>query len=81
MAINILTELNNDFLVYAQEVNNSRAFCDARDGLKPVQRRILYSMNKEHNTYDKGYYNLQVNYTLDSNIMNYQTINKKILIK
>lgn len=33
------------------------------------------------NAYDKGYYNLQVNYSLDGNIMNYQTINKKILIQ
>ena len=40
----------------------------------------IISINNS-NTYDKGYYNLQVNYTLDSNIMNYQTINKKILIK
>ena len=33
------------------------------------------------NTYDKGYYNIQVNYSLDGNINEYQTINKKILIK
>ena len=32
-----------------------RALPDIRDGLKPVQRRILYSMNKDGNTFDKGY--------------------------
>ena len=32
-----------------------RALPDIRDGLKPVQRRILYSMNKDGNTHDKGY--------------------------
>lgn len=36
---------------------------------------------KNANAYDKGYYNIQVNYSLDSNTINYQTINKKILIK
>ncbi len=32
-----------------------RALPDIRDGLKPVQRRILYSMNKDGNTFDKSY--------------------------
>lgn len=40
---------------YSKYIIQDRAIPDARDGLKPVQRRILYSMNKEHNTYDKGY--------------------------
>lgn len=47
--INILDELHNDFLIYAKEVNESRAFPDARDGLKPSQRACLWEM------YDKGY--------------------------
>ncbi|MBR2828627.1 MAG: DNA topoisomerase IV subunit A [Bacilli bacterium] len=40
---------------YSKYIIQDRAIPDARDGLKPVQRRILYSMNKEKNTYDKGY--------------------------
>lgn len=44
MSINILDELHNDFLVYASEVNNNRAFADVRDGLKPSQRAVLYTM-------------------------------------
>ena len=38
---------------YAKEIIQDRAIPDVRDGLKPVQRRILYSMYKDHNTYDK----------------------------
>lgn len=49
MTINILDELKTDFLVYAQEVNNNRAFPDARDGLKVSQRAVLWEM------YDKKY--------------------------
>ena len=40
---------------YSKYIIQDRAIPDARDGLKPVQRRILYSMYKEKNTYDKGY--------------------------
>ena len=40
---------------YSKYIIQERAIPDARDGLKPVQRRILYSMHKEKNTYDKGY--------------------------
>ena len=40
---------------YSKYIIQDRAIPDARDGLKPVQRRILYSMNKEKNTYDHGY--------------------------
>ena len=40
---------------YSKYIIQDRAIPDARDGLKPVQRRILYSMHKEHNTYDRGY--------------------------
>ena len=42
-------ELKQDFLVYAQEVNNNRAFPDARDGLKISQRAVLWEM------FDKKY--------------------------
>ena len=40
---------------YSKYIIQDRAIPDARDGLKPVQRRILYSMHKERNTYDKSY--------------------------
>lgn len=40
---------------YSKYIIQDRAIPDVRDGLKPVQRRILYSMYKEKNTYDKGY--------------------------
>lgn len=40
---------------YSKYIIQERALPDIRDGLKPVQRRILYSMNKDGNTYDKGY--------------------------
>ncbi len=40
---------------YSKYIIQDRAIPDARDGLKPVQRRILYSMYKEKNTYDRGY--------------------------
>ncbi|MGT2865853.1 DNA topoisomerase IV subunit A [Streptococcus fryi] len=40
---------------YSKYIIQERALPDIRDGLKPVQRRILYSMNKDGNTHDKGY--------------------------
>ncbi len=40
---------------YSKYIIQDRAIPDARDGLKPVQRRILYSMHKEKNTFDKPY--------------------------
>ena len=40
---------------YSKYIIQDRAIPDVRDGLKPVQRRILYSMYKEKNTYDKPY--------------------------
>lgn len=40
---------------YSKYIIQDRAIPDVRDGLKPVQRRILYSMYREKNTYDKGY--------------------------
>ena len=43
------------FSDYANLVILSRAIPDARDGLKPVQRRILYAMYQEGNTHDKPY--------------------------
>ncbi|VLS41806.1 topoisomerase IV subunit A, ParC [Streptococcus pneumoniae] len=40
---------------YSKYIIQDRALPDIRDGLKPVQRRILYSMNKDSNTFDKSY--------------------------
>lgn len=46
----ILKELHDDFMIYAKEVNESRAFPDVRDGLKPSTRAVLWEM------YDKKYF-------------------------
>ncbi|MDQ1002389.1 DNA topoisomerase IV A subunit [Neobacillus niacini] len=40
---------------YSKYIIQERALPDARDGLKPVQRRILYAMHVEGNTHDKGF--------------------------
>ncbi len=45
--------MGQSFGRYSKYIIQDRAIPDVRDGLKPVQRRILYSMYKEHNTYDK----------------------------
>ena len=43
--IDVAEEMRGSFLEYAYSVIYQRALPDARDGLKPVQRRILYQMN------------------------------------
>lgn len=43
----------DDFARYAKAVLSDRAIPDVRDGMKPVQRRIIYGMYREGNTYDK----------------------------
>jgi DNA gyrase subunit A len=53
--IAIEDELRRSYLDYAMSVIVSRALPDARDGLKPVHRRILYAMNEEGYTPDKRY--------------------------
>ena len=45
--------MGESFGRYSKYIIQDRAIPDVRDGLKPVQRRILYSMYKERNTYDK----------------------------
>ncbi|USS85771.1 DNA topoisomerase IV subunit A [Fructilactobacillus myrtifloralis] len=47
--------MDERFSRYSKAIIQERALPDVRDGLKPVQRRILYSMNKDGNTYDKGF--------------------------
>ena len=53
--IEVDKELKQSFIDYAMCVNRSRAIPDVRDGLKPVHRRILYSMNELGLTPDKPY--------------------------
>jgi DNA gyrase subunit A len=53
--ISITDELKRSYLDYAMSVIVSRALPDARDGLKPVHRRILFSMHENGYTPDKPY--------------------------
>jgi len=50
---NLTEELKHDFINYSMSVIVARALPDVRDGLKPVQRRILYAMSEMGNTSDK----------------------------
>src|SRR3954464_5825094 len=49
------TEVEDSYLEYAFSVIHSRALPDARDGLKPVHRRILFSMHEQGHRPDRGY--------------------------
>jgi DNA gyrase subunit A len=53
--ISIEDELQRSYLSYAMSVIVARALPDARDGLKPVHRRILFSMNEQGHTSDRPY--------------------------
>ncbi len=53
--INLDTEMRQSYLDYAMSVIVSRALPDARDGLKPVHRRILYSMYENNYEWNKPY--------------------------
>lgn len=53
--VDISSEMKNSYIDYAMSVIVSRALPDVRDGLKPVHRRILYSMFELGITPDKGY--------------------------
>jgi DNA gyrase subunit A len=53
--ISIEDEVKKSYLDYAMSVIVSRALPDLRDGLKPVQRRILFSMNEQGHTPERGY--------------------------
>ncbi len=52
---NLSKEIRRDFLEYSMSVIVARALPDVRDGLKPVQRRILFAMNEMNNGPDKPY--------------------------
>ncbi len=54
--VEISTEVQQSFLQYAMSVIVSRALPDVRDGLKPVHRRILYTMYEKNLTPDKAYH-------------------------
>ncbi len=53
--VNIIEEMRRSYLDYAMSVIIGRALPDARDGLKPVHRRVLFAMNELGNTYNKAY--------------------------
>ena len=55
LSVDIKDELKKSYLDYAMSVIIGRALPDARDGMKPVHRRILYAMHKLSNTYNKPY--------------------------
>lgn len=55
LTLNIEDIFADRFANYSKYIIQDRALPDVRDGLKPVQRRILYSMNKEGNTFNKQY--------------------------
>ena len=51
--VDLKNTMESSYIDYAMSVIAARALPDVRDGMKPVQRRILYSMNELGNTYDK----------------------------
>jgi DNA gyrase subunit A len=53
--ISIIDEMRRSYLDYAMSVIVSRALPDVRDGLKPVHRRILFSMNESGYDWNKSY--------------------------
>ena len=50
--VDIEDEMKTSYIDYSMSVIVSRALPDVRDGLKPVHRRVLYSMNESGNTYN-----------------------------
>ena len=55
LPIPLVEEMKTSYTDYAMSVIASRALPDARDGLKPVHRRILFSMHKQGNSWNKKY--------------------------
>ena len=53
--ISLIDEMKRSYLDYAMSVIVSRALPDVRDGLKPVHRRILFSMHENNYTPDRPY--------------------------
>ena len=55
LSVNIEDELRQSYLDYAMSVIVGRALPDVRDGLKPVHRRVLFTMNELNNTHSRPY--------------------------
>ncbi|TDU31252.1 DNA gyrase subunit A [Panacagrimonas perspica] len=55
LSVNLEDEMRRSYLDYAMSVIVGRALPDARDGLKPVHRRILYAMSQLNNTWNRPY--------------------------
>ena len=55
LPVNINEEMKNSYLEYAMSVIVSRALPDVRDGMKPVHRRVLFSMYEQNVVYNKPY--------------------------
>ena len=55
LPVNIEDELRQSYLDYAMSVIVGRALPDVRDGLKPVHRRVLFTMNELNNTHSRPY--------------------------
>ncbi len=55
LPVNIEDELRQSYLDYAMSVIVGRALPDVRDGLKPVHRRVLFTMSELNNTYNRPY--------------------------
>lgn len=53
--VDVQDEMKKSFIDYSMSVITSRALPDARDGFKPIHRRIVYMMNYNGYTYEKGY--------------------------
>ena len=53
--VEIQKEIKTSYIDYAMSVIVGRALPDVRDGLKPVHRRVLYSMYEDGLTYDKAF--------------------------
>ncbi|MDO4776541.1 MAG: DNA gyrase subunit A [Cardiobacteriaceae bacterium] len=55
LPVSLVDEMRSSYLDYAMSVIVGRALPDARDGLKPVHRRVLFSMHKQGNAWNKKY--------------------------
>ena len=55
LTVSLEEEMQQSYLDYAMSVIVGRALPDARDGLKPVHRRVLYAMKELGNDYNKPY--------------------------
>ncbi len=55
LTVNLEDEMRQSYLDYAMSVIVGRALPDVRDGLKPVHRRVIYSMSELHNDWNKPY--------------------------